>query len=82
MPGLGTGLAAKVLGHIGDIARFPTEHHLASYNGSAPGDASSGKNVRHRLNTGGNRSLNSVRGQSVHPAELKLLREVGRCGST
>jgi transposase len=60
LPGLGTVLAAKVIGHIGDISRFPTEHHFASYTGSAPLDASSGNNVRHRLNTGGNRALNSV----------------------
>lgn len=60
LPGLGTVLVAKVLGHIGDISRFPTEHHFASYTGSAPLDASSGKNVRHRLNTGGNRALNSA----------------------
>ncbi|MER6076345.1 transposase [Streptomyces sp. NPDC001817] len=60
LPGLGPVLAAKVIGHIGDISRFPTEHHFASYTGSAPLDASSGNNVRHRLNTGGNRALNSV----------------------
>ncbi|WP_328499050.1 transposase [Streptomyces sp. NBC_00414] len=36
LPGLGTVLAAKVLGHIGDISRFPTEHHFASYVGNAP----------------------------------------------
>ncbi|MGW2940172.1 IS110 family transposase [Streptomyces sp. NPDC001156] len=60
LPGVGTVLAAKVIGHIGDISRFPTEHHFASYTGSAPLDASSGNNVRHRLNTGGNRALNSV----------------------
>jgi transposase len=28
--------------------------------GAAPLDASSGKNIRHRLNTGGNRALNSA----------------------
>ncbi|GAA3245369.1 IS110 family transposase [Streptomyces labedae] len=60
LPGLGTVLAARVLGHIGDISRFPSEHHFASYVGAAPLDASSGKNVRHRLNTGGNRALNSA----------------------
>lgn len=53
LPGLGTVLAAKILGHVGDAARFPTEHHFASYVESAPLDPSSGKNVRHRLNTGG-----------------------------
>lgn len=36
LPGLGTVLAAKVIGHIGDVSRFPTEHHFASYTGSAP----------------------------------------------
>ncbi|MGW8354736.1 CU044_2847 family protein [Streptomyces wedmorensis] len=41
LPGLGTVLAAKVLGHIGDVTRFPTEHHFASHTGSAPLDASS-----------------------------------------
>ncbi|MFE2558611.1 transposase [Streptomyces sp. NPDC059352] len=56
LPGLGTVLAAKVIGHIGDVSRFPTEHHFASDTGSAPLDASSGNNVRHRLITGGNRA--------------------------
>lgn len=60
LPGMGVVLAAKVLGHIGDIDRFPSEHHFASYTGSAPLEASSGNNTRHRLNTGGNRSLNCV----------------------
>lgn len=60
LPGMGIVLAAKVLGHVGNIDRFPTEHHFASYTGSAPLEASSGNTVRHRLNTGGNRALNSV----------------------
>ncbi|MGD9623003.1 MAG: IS110 family transposase [Mycolicibacterium sp.] len=60
LPGMGTVLAAKVLGHVGNIDRFPTAHHFASYTGSAPLEASSGNIVRHRLNTGGNRSLNCV----------------------
>ncbi|MGW2108190.1 transposase [Streptomyces sp. NPDC001948] len=36
LPGLGTVLAAKVIGCIGDMSWFPTEHHFASYTGSAP----------------------------------------------
>lgn len=60
LPGMGTVLAAKVLGHVGNINRFPTEHHFASYTGSAPLEASSGNTTRHRLNTGGNRALNCV----------------------
>jgi transposase len=60
IPGIGVVLAAKLLGHIGDITRFPTASHFASYTGTAPLDASSGNQNRHRLNTGGNRQLNSV----------------------
>lgn len=47
LPGLGTALAARILGHIGDIDRFPTEHHFASYVGATPLDASNGKNIRY-----------------------------------
>ncbi|WP_406346471.1 transposase [Streptomyces sp. NBC_00648] len=35
-------------------------HRFAGYTDTAPLDASSGKNTRRRLNTGGNRALNSV----------------------
>ncbi|MFB7248408.1 transposase [Streptomyces populi] len=42
LPGLGTVPAAKVIGRVGDVSRFPTEHHFAGYTGSAPLDASSG----------------------------------------
>jgi transposase len=48
LPGMGIVLAAKVLGHVGNIDRFPTEHHFASYTGSAPLEASSGNTTRHR----------------------------------
>lgn len=58
--GLGIVLAAKILGHVGTITRFPTADHFASYTGTAPLDASSGEQTRHRLNTGGNRQLNSA----------------------
>ncbi|MFF7234692.1 transposase [Streptomyces sioyaensis] len=74
LPGLNTVLAAKVIGHIGNISRFPTEHHFASYTGSAPLEASSGNNVRHRLNTGGNRALNSV----LHTIAVCQIRDGGR----
>ncbi|MBZ9645834.1 IS110 family transposase [Streptomyces sp. PSKA30] len=74
LPGLGTVLAAKLVGHVGGVSRFPTEHHFASYTGSAPLDASSGNNVRHRLNTGGNRALNSV----LHIIAVCQIRNSGR----
>ena len=56
--GVGAVLAAKLLGHAGDITRFPDRDHFASYTGTAPVEASSGDVRRHRLNRGGNRQLN------------------------
>ena len=38
----------------------PTSGHFASWTGTAPIDASSGDNVRHRLSRGGNRKINRV----------------------
>jgi Transposase IS116/IS110/IS902 family len=58
--GVGPILAATILGTVGDVARFPTKAHFASYSGTAPVEASSGKVVRHRLSLGGNRHLNSA----------------------
>ncbi|MFV0318509.1 MAG: transposase, partial [Microthrixaceae bacterium] len=40
------------------IARFATRHHFATYNATAPIEASSRNRVRHRLNPRGNRQLN------------------------
>ncbi len=52
-------LHARVLGEVGDIARFRSRHHFASYNGTAPVDSSSGSGPpAYRLNTKGNRKLN------------------------
>ena len=56
--GVGPILAATILGTVGDVARFPSKAHFASYSGTAPVEASSGKVVRHRLSLGGNRHLN------------------------
>ncbi|HKC29353.1 MAG TPA: IS110 family transposase, partial [Jatrophihabitans sp.] len=56
--GVGPIVAGRLLAEVGDIARFPTRHHFASYNGTAPIDASSGDQVRHRLSRAGNRRLN------------------------
>jgi transposase len=56
--GVGPILAATILGTVGDVERFPTKAHFASYAGTAPVEASSGKVVRHRLSLGGNRKLN------------------------
>jgi transposase len=58
--GIGPILAAKIIGTVGNVARFPTKAHFASYSGTAPLGASSGEVVRHRLSLAGNRHLNNV----------------------
>jgi transposase len=56
--GIGPILAAKIIGTVGEVTRFPTKAHFASYSGTAPVEASSGDVVRHRLSLAGNRHLN------------------------
>jgi transposase len=93
--GVGPILAAKIVGIVGDVSRFPSKAHFASYAGVAPIEASSGEVVRHRLSLGGNRKLNQVmhmiavcqarsdtRGGAYHRkklAEGKSRREAMRC---
>jgi transposase len=56
--GIGPVLAAKIIGRVLTVARFPTKAHFASYTGTAPVEVSSGGTVRHRLSRGGERQLN------------------------
>ncbi|MGH3314881.1 MAG: IS110 family transposase [Nocardioidaceae bacterium] len=56
--GMGPSGAARLLVEVGDITRFATRAHFASWNGTAPIDASSGDQVRHRLSRAGNRQIN------------------------
>jgi transposase len=56
--GVGPILAATIIGAVGDVGRFPSKGHFASYAGTAPVEASSGTVVRHRLSLAGNRKLN------------------------
>ena len=56
--GIGPILAARIIGTVANVARFPTKSHFASYSGAAPVEASSGEVVRHRLSLAGNRKLN------------------------
>ena len=95
LPGCGPVMAAKLLGEIGPIDRFPTDAQLARHAGVAPLEASSGKHRRHRLDRGGNRQLNRALHQiaitqaRMHPparaymerkqAEGKSRREALRC---
>jgi transposase len=58
--GIGPSSAARLLADIGDIHRFADRDRFASWNGTAPLDASSGNQQRHRLSCAGNRRINRV----------------------
>ena len=68
--GVGPIVAALILGHSGDVTRFASRHHYASYNGTAPIEASSGPKKRHRLNPRGNRQLN----HAIHMIAISQIR--------
>jgi transposase len=68
--GVGPIVAALLIGHSGDIGRFRSKGHYASYNATAPIEASSGPRVRHRLNLHGNRQLN----HALHMAAVTQVR--------
>ena len=57
--GIGPAGAARILADVGDVTRFPDRGHFASWNGTAPIDASSGQHTRHRLSRAGNRRINA-----------------------
>jgi transposase len=75
--GIGPSGAARLLGDVGDIRRFASRAHFASWNGTAPLDASSGDNNRHRLSRAGNRRIN----RALHIMAIVQLRHdtEGRC---
>jgi len=56
--GIGPSSAARLLADVGSIHRFASRDHFASWNGTAPLDASSGQQQRHRLSRAGNRRIN------------------------
>jgi transposase len=58
--GIGPVAAATIIAIVGDVRRFPTAGHFASFTGTAPVAASSGEVVRYRLNLGGQREMNKV----------------------
>ena len=68
--GIGPICAAIIIGYTGDVTRFPTKGHFATYNATAPIEASSGDRPRHRLNPRGNRKLN----HAIHIAAVTQLR--------
>jgi hypothetical protein len=70
--GIGDVVAATLIGHTGDVARFATEDKFAAYNGTAPIEWSSGnpKRPTHRLSRRGNRTMN----HALHIAAVTQLR--------
>jgi transposase len=58
LPGVGPVVAARILADVGDVARFADRNRFASWTGTAPLDASSGEQIRHRLSRAGNRKMN------------------------
>ena len=68
--GIGPVVAARILADVGDIARFADRNRFASWTGTAPLDASSGEQNRHRLSRAGNRRLNHM----IHIAALTQVR--------
>jgi hypothetical protein len=68
--GIGPAGAARTLADVGDIRRFADRNRFASWTGTAPLDASSGEQIRHRLSRAGNRRMNHV----LHIAAIVQLR--------
>ncbi|HET6919278.1 MAG TPA: transposase [Jiangellaceae bacterium] len=58
LTGIGPSGAARLLVDVGDIHRFADRDTFASWNGTAPLNASSGEQTRHRLSRTGNRRIN------------------------
>lgn len=71
--GCGPFTAALILSRVRSIDRFPDRDHFASYNGTAPIEASSGDRRRHRLNPKGNRTLN----RALHVIAVCQIRHPG-----
>ena len=68
--GVGPVVAARILADVGDITRFADRNRFASWTGTAPLDASSGENNRHRLSRAGNRRMNHM----IHIAAVTQIR--------
>jgi transposase len=68
--GVGPVVAARTLADVGDVARFADRNRFASWTGTAPLDASSGEQDRHRLSRAGNRRMNHM----IHIAAISQIR--------
>lgn len=84
IPGVGALTAARILGRVGDPARFRSPAAFAMACGVAPIPASSGYTRRYRLNRGGDRQLNRalhtialVQSRSYPQAQAYIARKRG-----
>jgi transposase len=68
--GVGPVVAARILADVGHVARFADRNRFASWTGTAPLDASSGEQNRHRLSRAGNRRMNHM----LHIAAVTQIR--------
>jgi transposase len=68
--GVGPVVAARTLADVGDVTRFADRNRFASWTGTAPLDASSGEQIRHRLSRAGNRRMNHM----IHIAAISQIR--------
>jgi transposase len=64
--GVGSFVAATVIGDVRDVSRFPGRDHFAAYDGTAPIEVSSGRRKVYRLSRRGNRRLN----HAIHMAAI------------
>ncbi len=71
--GCGTISAAIIIGELAGTAGFASDAQLAAWAGTAPLDASSGRQQRHRLNPGGNRQVN----RAIHTIIITQLQTGG-----
>jgi len=68
--GVGPVVAARVVADVGEVTRFADRNRFASWTGTAPLDASSGEQNRHRLSRAGNRRVNHM----IHIAAVTQIR--------
>ncbi|MGH8997633.1 MAG: transposase [Acidimicrobiales bacterium] len=74
--GVGPVIAAMVIGYAGDVSRFASRNHFASYTGTAPIEVSSGSHQIHRLSRRGNRQMN----HAIHMSAVTQIRHQGNEG--
>ena len=74
--GVGPIVAGIVLGYVREIHRFANRDHVASYNGTAPIEVSSGDRKLYRLSRRGNRQLN----HAIHVAAVSQISHRGSEG--